>query len=361
MTGGTEAPYSPYGVHLEPGGGDVGELDAVAEGLATVQDEGSQLVALALTRAPLLGADSGRWLDLCAGPGGKSVLLGALPRIDGGHLDAVEHSEHRADLVRRATDGLPVDRAHRRRPGRPAARRRLRPGARGRALHRARCAAAAPGGPLAAAPRRRRRAGEAAARAADRGAAALGRGVHQASPLVAAFCRPDRCRRARAIAAGRARVPAVRRRRPMPRPDRDLAGARSRRAPGRHRAGRPAPRAAAGRKRPRASSPAPPGRAWPSPPRPPRRPRAAGPRRQARPGGGPSPRASRPEVSCRSTSGPRSGTAGMTAVRTDSGSPGLLPDAARPTRPGLPGRWDTTTMGPRPGPPRSSSRPASAR
>ncbi|HEY0815440.1 MAG TPA: RsmB/NOP family class I SAM-dependent RNA methyltransferase [Pseudonocardia sp.] len=108
VTGGTEAPYSPYGVHLEPGSGDIGDLDAVAEGLATVQDEGSQLVALALTRAPVLGADAGRWLDLCAGPGGKSVLLGALLAIEGGTLDAVEQSEHRADLVRRATDGLPV-------------------------------------------------------------------------------------------------------------------------------------------------------------------------------------------------------------------------------------------------------------
>ena len=98
-----------YGVHLEAGSGDVGQLDAVAEGLATVQDEGSQLVALALTRAPLLGADTGRWLDLCAGPGGKSVLLGSLLAIDDGRLDAVEPSEHRADLVRRAVDGLPVD------------------------------------------------------------------------------------------------------------------------------------------------------------------------------------------------------------------------------------------------------------
>jgi 16S rRNA (cytosine967-C5)-methyltransferase len=108
VTGGNEAPYSPYGVHLEPGSGDIGELDAVAEGLATVQDEGSQLVALALTRAPLIGADAGRWLDLCAGPGGKSVLLGALLAIEGGALDAVEPTEHRADMVRRATDGLPV-------------------------------------------------------------------------------------------------------------------------------------------------------------------------------------------------------------------------------------------------------------
>ncbi|MFD1529826.1 RsmB/NOP family class I SAM-dependent RNA methyltransferase [Pseudonocardia aurantiaca] len=108
VTGGVEAPYSPYGVHLEPGSGDIGDLDAVAEGLAVVQDEGSQLVALALTRAATTGPDTGRWLDLCAGPGGKAALLGGLAGLDGAALDAVETSEHRADLVRRAVDGLPV-------------------------------------------------------------------------------------------------------------------------------------------------------------------------------------------------------------------------------------------------------------
>ncbi|WP_081923607.1 RsmB/NOP family class I SAM-dependent RNA methyltransferase [Pseudonocardia halophobica] len=108
VTGGTEAPYSPYGVHLEPGSGEVGELDAIREGVATVQDEGSQLVALAVSRAELVGEDTGRWLDLCAGPGGKAVLLGALVGLDGGTLDAVEQTEHRADLVRKSTDGLPV-------------------------------------------------------------------------------------------------------------------------------------------------------------------------------------------------------------------------------------------------------------
>lgn len=108
VTAGSEAPWSPYGVHLEPGSGDVGDLDAVREGLAIVQDEGSQLVALALTRAVLDGPDGGRWLDLCSGPGGKSVLLGGLAVFEGAVLDAVEHNEHRADLVRRAVDGLPV-------------------------------------------------------------------------------------------------------------------------------------------------------------------------------------------------------------------------------------------------------------
>ena len=108
VTGGTEGPYSPYAVHIEAGSGAIGDLDAVSEGLAVVQDEGSQLVALALSRAELLGADTGRVLDLCAGPGGKAVLLGGLAAVDGATVDAVELSEHRADLVRRVVDGLPV-------------------------------------------------------------------------------------------------------------------------------------------------------------------------------------------------------------------------------------------------------------
>lgn len=107
VTGGEEGRYSPYAVYLESG--DPGALDAVTEHLAAVQDEGSQLVALAAARAPLSGDDRGRWLDLCAGPGGKATLLGALAEVDGAALTAVEVSEHRADLVREATRDLPVD------------------------------------------------------------------------------------------------------------------------------------------------------------------------------------------------------------------------------------------------------------
>jgi 16S rRNA (cytosine967-C5)-methyltransferase len=106
LTGGEPAPFSPYGVHLH--GGDPAELDVVTEHLTMVQDEGSQLVALALANAPLNGPDTGRWLDLCAGPGGKAALLGALVGLEGGTLDAVERAEHRADLVRRACQDLPV-------------------------------------------------------------------------------------------------------------------------------------------------------------------------------------------------------------------------------------------------------------
>ncbi|MCG8920281.1 rRNA small subunit methyltransferase B, partial [Actinokineospora sp. PR83] len=122
MTGGDPGPYSPYAVHLDPGSGDPGALEAVREKLAGVQDEGSQLCALALTRAPLDGPDLA-WLDLCAGPGGKAALLGALAAINGGTLDAVEQAPHRARLVEQSTGGLPVTVhvADGRDPGLPAA------------------------------------------------------------------------------------------------------------------------------------------------------------------------------------------------------------------------------------------------
>ncbi|HET9892886.1 MAG TPA: rRNA cytosine-C5-methyltransferase, partial [Mycobacterium sp.] len=100
----------PYAVYLA--GGDPGRLAPVRDGVALVQDEGSQLVARALTLAPVDG-DSGRWLDLCAGPGGKTALLaslGAQQHSESGfRLTAVEPAPRRADLVVENTRGLPVD------------------------------------------------------------------------------------------------------------------------------------------------------------------------------------------------------------------------------------------------------------
>ena len=96
--------WSPYGVHLASG--DPGAVDAVREGRAGVQDEGSQLVALALAGAPIDGLDQ-RWLDLCAGPGGKAALLAALSASRGAGLVANERQPHRTELVRRALDGSP--------------------------------------------------------------------------------------------------------------------------------------------------------------------------------------------------------------------------------------------------------------
>lgn len=64
-----------------------------------VQDEGSQLIALALLQ---IGNKTGRWLDMCSGPGGKSAVLEAGIVAEGGKLDCIEPNPQRADLVRQA-------------------------------------------------------------------------------------------------------------------------------------------------------------------------------------------------------------------------------------------------------------------
>ena len=94
--------WSPYGFTLA--GGDPREL--IATGRAAVQDEASQLAALALARVPADGAES-RWLDLCAGPGGKARLLHGLAAQRDIRLAASDIHQHRARLVADAV-GLPV-------------------------------------------------------------------------------------------------------------------------------------------------------------------------------------------------------------------------------------------------------------
>jgi 16S rRNA (cytosine967-C5)-methyltransferase len=103
-------------------GSDPSGIPAIRAGLAGVQDEGSQLVTLALAGAPLEGVmsagvmsegagESGgageRWLDLCAGPGGKAALLGALAAQRGARLVANEVAPHRSRLVENALASLP--------------------------------------------------------------------------------------------------------------------------------------------------------------------------------------------------------------------------------------------------------------
>ena len=88
--------------------GDLARLESVREGTVRAQDAGSQLVARALAAAPLDGTDTA-WLDLCAGPGGKAALLGALGIQRGASLVANEAAAHRAQLVESSMRPLPED------------------------------------------------------------------------------------------------------------------------------------------------------------------------------------------------------------------------------------------------------------
>ena len=71
---GEPTPLSPWGIRLSPNS-RVDDHPAFAQGLVEVQDEGSQLIALACTPA-----EGERVLDLCGGAGGKALALaGAAP------------------------------------------------------------------------------------------------------------------------------------------------------------------------------------------------------------------------------------------------------------------------------------------
>jgi 16S rRNA (cytosine967-C5)-methyltransferase len=94
-------------------GGDIGRLSSVRSGATRVQDVGSQLVARAVAAVPLepgrVGSEGEpeKWLDLCAGPGGKAALLAALAHEQGATLLANEPAPHRAKLVRQALGAVP--------------------------------------------------------------------------------------------------------------------------------------------------------------------------------------------------------------------------------------------------------------
>jgi 16S rRNA (cytosine967-C5)-methyltransferase len=107
LAAGERTRWSPYGFRLA--GGDPAAL--VASGQAAVQDEASQLAALALTRVGLSGPDR-LWLDMCAGPGGKARLLAGLAADRDARLVASDVRPHRA---RRVLEAL------RRGPGTPEA------------------------------------------------------------------------------------------------------------------------------------------------------------------------------------------------------------------------------------------------
>ncbi len=199
VAAGGEVGRSPHAVILT--GGDPGAIAAVRDGRAGVQDEGSQVVATALVTAGLDGRDQ-RWLDVCAGPGGKSALLAALARPRGARVVASERQEHRARLVARATRrsgaGLAgVLTADGTQP--PWAEETFDRVLVDAPVHRARGAASSSGGPLAPSPARRRTArataGGPARRCARLGTTGWGGGLRD---LLAGPRRDGRRRRVRA-------------------------------------------------------------------------------------------------------------------------------------------------------------------
>ena len=94
---------SPWGLIVS--GGDPANLEAVGSARAGVEDQGSQLVAGLAATYPLEGSDL-KWLDLCAGPGGKAALMAALGRQRGAQLIANEVSPHRAKLLEDSVKAL---------------------------------------------------------------------------------------------------------------------------------------------------------------------------------------------------------------------------------------------------------------
>jgi 16S rRNA (cytosine967-C5)-methyltransferase len=101
--GSQPARWSEFGAYLPEG--DPARIPAIAQGRAAVQDEASQLAAVALTRAETAGTDTMRWLDMCAGPGGKARLLAGLAAQRGARLLAADVREHRARLTLAALTG----------------------------------------------------------------------------------------------------------------------------------------------------------------------------------------------------------------------------------------------------------------
>ncbi|TVQ84668.1 MAG: RsmB/NOP family class I SAM-dependent RNA methyltransferase [Micavibrio sp.] len=89
-----ETPHSPWGLRISDGRPPLGQIKLFQDGLFEVQDEGSQLVALAADAKPGM-----RVFDFCAGAGGKTLALGMMMQNKGG-ITAADISEGRLKRAR---------------------------------------------------------------------------------------------------------------------------------------------------------------------------------------------------------------------------------------------------------------------
>lgn len=98
---------SPLGLVLQKGnpGALTGAQSRTSPYVFRVQDQGSQLAALAMLSCKPF-AEGELWLDLCAGPGGKTAVLADFAKLNSARLRAIEPSEPRAQLVRNAVAGV---------------------------------------------------------------------------------------------------------------------------------------------------------------------------------------------------------------------------------------------------------------
>ena len=102
LSGASPIPDSPISAVCE---GDPGAIPAIRERRAGVQDRGSQIV---VERFLDTFEENLRWLDLCAGPGGKAAYLSSVVSQRSGDFVANEVSEERARLVRQVVIDFPV-------------------------------------------------------------------------------------------------------------------------------------------------------------------------------------------------------------------------------------------------------------
>ena len=101
----TPTPHSPWGLRVA-GKPALSGLEPFLRGDFEVQDEGSQLLALALD------ARRGEMVaDFCAGAGGKTLALGAAMR-NTGRLYAFDTSGHRLDALRRRAERAGLTNLH---------------------------------------------------------------------------------------------------------------------------------------------------------------------------------------------------------------------------------------------------------